>query len=61
MGCVLAIDNIFKFMSTKSCLDRIYEISQKCHSKHQAEQVCKLEFRDKPIIADWGNSRSYFV
>ena len=61
MGCVLAIDNIFKFMSTKTCLDRINEIRQKSHSAHQAEQVSKLEFRDKPIIADWGNSRSYFV
>ena len=61
MGCVLAIDNIFKFMSTKTCLDRLMEIEQKCHSKHQAEQVAKLEFCGTPIIADWGNSRSYFV
>lgn len=61
MGCVLAIDNIFKFMSTKTCLDRLREINEKSHSKHQAEQICKLEFCGKPIIADWGNSRSYFV
>lgn len=61
MGCVLAIDNIFKFMSTKTCLDRLREINDKAHSKHQAEQVSKLEFCGKPIIADWGNSRSYFV
>jgi hypothetical protein len=26
MGCVLAIDNIFKFQSTKTCLDRLNEI-----------------------------------
>ena len=61
LGCVLAIDNIFKFMSTKTCLDRLFEIEKKCHSRHQAEQVAKLEFCGKPVIADWGNNRSYFV
>lgn len=34
MGCVLAIDNIFKFMSTKTCLDRLREINQNSHSQH---------------------------
>ena len=61
MGCVLAIDNIFKFMSTKTCLDRLREINQKSHSQHQAEQVARLEFCGKSIIADWGTNRTYFV
>ena len=26
LGCTLAVDNIFKFMSTKSCLQKIKEI-----------------------------------
>jgi hypothetical protein len=61
MGIVLAIDNIFKFMSTKTCLDRLREIKEKSHSQHQAEQIAKLEFNGKSIIADWGNNRTYFV
>ena len=34
LGVTLAIDNIFKFMSTTTCLDRIYEIKRECHSEH---------------------------
>jgi len=35
MGCTLAIDNIFKFMSTTSCLAKLRELEQKAHSSHQ--------------------------
>jgi len=37
IGCTLAIDNIFKFMTTKTCLQRIYEIKNDAHSQHQFE------------------------
>lgn len=60
-GCTLAIDNIFKFMATKTCLQRIYEIKQESHSQHQFEQIVKLEFVNKSVIADWGNKRTYIV
>jgi len=60
-GCTLAIDNIFKFMTTKTCLQRIYEIRKDCHSQHQFEQVVRLEFSNKSVIADWGNKRTYIV
>jgi hypothetical protein len=61
MGCTLAVDNIFKFMSTKTCLQRIEEIREETHSTHQWQQAVRLEFCGRSIIADWGNKRTYRV
>jgi len=61
MGCTLAVDNIFKFMTTKTCLERIHEMRPACHSAHQWQQAVKLEFSGRSIIADWGNKRTYRV
>ena len=30
-------------------------------NQHRFEQIVRLEFCDKPIIADWGNQMTYFV
>lgn len=35
LGCTLALDSIFKFMSTTTCLEKIREIKQRTHSDHQ--------------------------
>lgn len=37
------------------------EIKESSHSKHQFEQIVKLEFVNKSVIADWGNKRTYIV
>ena len=44
VGCTLVMDSIFKFMSTKSCLDRMLEMKDESSSEHQWEQRVKLEF-----------------
>jgi len=61
MGCNLVIDNCFKFMSTRTCLDRMAELKRKCHNEHKFSQLVKLEFCNKSIIAGWGNKRTYIV
>ena len=61
MGCTLAVDNIFKFMSTKTCLERIREMRHDCHTDNQWRQLVRMEFCGKSIIADWGNKRTYRV
>ena len=61
LGVTLAIDNIFKFMSTKTCLDRINELYSEAHSEHQWRQIVRMEFSNRSIIADWGNKRTYRV
>ena len=61
MGCTLAVDNIFKFMSTTTCLEKMLEMKQQSHSENQWQQLVRMEFSGKSIIADWGNKRTYRV
>ena len=61
MGCTVAIDNIFKFATTQTVLERIRQIKDKAYdNKEYRQQVCD-EFVNKSIIADWGNMRTYIV
>ena len=55
----LVIDNVNKFMSTKSCLARIYEIYNEYGNGSKA-QIIK-EFRDQSVIANWGIKKAYRV
>jgi len=61
MGCTLALDSIFKFMCTTTCLEKIKEMKDRSHSDHQFEQMVKLEFTRKSVIGNWGNKRTYIV
>lgn len=58
-GITLVIDNINKFMSTVSCLDRINEIFER--DKKFAQAKILKEFKGKSIVAQWGNKKTYFV
>ena len=55
------MDSIFKFMSTRSCLDRIDELQRAAKNQHHWEQMVKLEYAGQAIIANWGNRRTYIV
>ena len=61
LGCTLAIDSCFKFMSTISCLEKIHELKERSHSEHQFQQMVKLEFTRKSVIGNWGTKRQYIV
>ena len=61
MGCTLAIDSVFKFMTTTTCLEKIRELKSRSHSDHQYEQAVKLEFNRKSVIGNWGAKRTYIV
>lgn len=58
-GLSLVIDNVSKFMSTTSCLERINEIKEKC--KGDYKKIVKDEFIGKSIIANWGYKKAYIV
>jgi hypothetical protein len=58
-GITLVIDNINKFMSTVSCLDRINEIFER-DGKYAQAKILK-EFKGKSIVAQWGNKKTYIV
>ena len=61
MGCTLAIDSIFKFMCTTTCLDKIKELRDRSQSDNHFEQMVRTEFSRKSVIGNWGNKRTYIV
>jgi hypothetical protein len=58
-GLALVIDNVNKFMSTKSCLQRIHEIFQM--NRANAHSLVVREFKGQSVIANWGNKKAYIV
>lgn len=58
-GLALVIDNINKFMSTTTCLQRIHEI-YKMQMKNPESQILR-EFKGQSVIANWGNKKAYIV
>lgn len=59
VGLTLVIDNISKFMSTKSCLETIQEIKSCGLSEY--EELVVEEFKHKSVIANWGNKKAHIV
>lgn len=60
MGMTLVLDNVNKFMSTKTCLDRMYEIV-KHEQKSNHVSIMNGEFVGASVIANWGNKKAYTV
>ena len=58
---MLAIDNVFKFMCTTSCLEKIRELKDRSNSQNHFEQMVRVEFSRKSVIGNWGNKRTYIV
>lgn len=55
------MDSIFKFMCTRSCLDRIDELKKQFSEPKKWESAVRAEYGQQVIIANWGNRRSYTV
>lgn len=60
MGMALVLDNVNKFMSTKTCLDRMYELI-KTNPKSEQVSAMNKEFVGASVIANWGNKKAYTV
>lgn len=58
-GLTLVIDNINKFLSNKSCLERIQEIQQS--GIKEVKQRILEEFQHKSVIGKWGVKKTYIV
>lgn len=59
-GMVLVIDNINKFMSNKSCLERIHEIQNSEQIRDKRGKI-EDEFKYKSVIGTWGIKKCYIV
>lgn len=59
-GLYLVLDNINKFLSNASCLERIREIQADERIRDKDEKI-NSEFRYKSVIGNWGNKKAYIV
>ena len=61
LGCTLAIDSVFKFMCTTTCLQKINELRNNSNSENHFKQLVITEFSRKSVIGNWGSKRTYIV
>ena len=61
MGCTLAIDSVFKFLSTITCLSKIRELKDRASNENHFQQMVRAEFSRKSVIGNWGSKRTYIV
>lgn len=58
----VVIDNIYKFVTTKTCLERIEEImSNHDLKKAEKERLISEEFTHKSVIGTWGQNKAYII
>ena len=56
----IVLDNINKFISSQSCLDRFNEINSNKFIKDKKADILR-EFQYKSIIGNWGHKKTYIV
>lgn len=59
-GIYLVLDNINKFLSSKTCLERIQEIEASEYIKDKRAKI-EEEFKFKSVIGSWGIKKTYIV
>lgn len=60
-GITVAIDSLFRFMSTITCLDKLKELKKAAESDQQYRQLVQEQVVGSIVIADWGNKRTYRI
>ena len=58
-GVTVAVDTLFRFMSTITCLDKIRQLKKQATSEHRFKELVASEVIGSSVIADWGNKRTY--
>ena len=61
LGVTVAVDTLFRFMSTITCLDKIKELKRQAKGEKRFKELVESEVIGSSIIADWGNKRTYRV
>jgi len=60
-GLTVAIDSLFRFLSTVSCLDKINELKRQAPSEAKFKALVEEQVVGSSVVADWGNKRTYIV
>lgn len=61
-GVTVAVDTLFRFMSTITCLDKINELKRQAgNNDRRYKELVTSEVIGSSVIADWGNKRTYQI
>lgn len=60
-GVTIAVDTLFRFMSTITCLDKIRELRRQANSEQRFRELIEANIIGSSVIADWGNKRTYRI
>ena len=60
-GLTVAVDTLFRFMSTITCLDKINDLRRHARDDGQFKKLVEEQIVGSSVIADWGNMRVYIV
>jgi nickel-dependent lactate racemase len=61
MGLTVAVDKIYKCISTQTCYDKILEMKQRHRDPEKWKYAVNMEFANKSIMANWGARQTYIV
>lgn len=61
LGVTVAVDTLFRFMSTITCLDKINDLRRHARDDGHFKKLVEEEVVGTSVIADWGNKRVYIV
>lgn len=61
MGLTVAVDTLFRFESTITCLDKIKELKRNARDENHFQHLIQSEVVGSSVIACWGNKRIYRI
>ena len=60
-GMTVAVDTLFRFMSTITCLEKINQLKKQANNDRHFRELCDSQVVGSSVIADWGNKRTYII
>ena len=57
----IVIDNLFKFITSNTCLEKIKEIRYQNPDGDYWKELVEAEFVNRSVLVQWGNRRAYII
>ena len=61
VGVTVAVDTLFRFMSTITCLDKIRDLRRTAQNDNEFAKLVQEHIVGSSVIADWGHKRTYII
>ena len=61
VGVTVAVDTLFRFMSTITCLEKIRDLRRTAQNDGHFATLVQEQIVGSSIIADWGHERTYII